>query len=497
MLLMKILASFMVIASLTLGASLADMIAPRGLAVAQITSVLPPGTLPVCTTNPVAPTVLTFRRCCIIDSGSRFCGDSSNVAIAAGSTGDNLTDNFISDLLNVDVSSNAGDDQVMIGNGTVYRGVTLPSCSDVTEKLSYQNATNTWSCETDGDNITNDDLADLNNVNADVIPTDDFMIIGNGTSFRGVSLLGCNATTEKLIYTTATNSFSCETDGGGGGTQGTLDDAFDAGNVIDGAACETAPIRITRGGDDFWDICIDASGVPSLIATCNGAACDAIQNIPSGKAAIQQGDGTEFERVTSGGVHTYSAVRRPTHSFQWSAGSMFGDGTECDVNPTDETINSTPSQGMRCPMSTAETDGFIYGLPIELPGNFEKSLDVFFNIRAYLIVDDGAGTWHGAMSIDCVGEGETPGTYGTEIGLDLAPAGADNVNDEVHDIGDGVIDTDTSGANCNPGDTLYWRWRSCDTDATPSANCTSSAGFETDMSIFNVRMEYRTNSETE
>jgi hypothetical protein len=148
-------------------------------------------------------------------------------------------------------------------------------------------------------------------------------------------------------------------------------------------------------------------------------------------------------------------------------------------------------------MTTAEADGFIYGLPITLPGNFQKTDDATFKIKAYLITDGGAGTWHGQISIDCVGNGEVPGTYGTAVGLDLTPEAGDAVNDEIHDTAAGVVDTDTTGADCDPGDTLYWRWLSCDTDATPTAGCTSSAGFENDMSIFSIRMEYKSNSWSE
>ena len=225
--------------------------------------------------------------------------------------------------------------------------------------------------------------------------------------------------------------------------------------------------------------------------------CNTVQSLPSGTTWEVQGDGTLLERMTAAGVHTYHNAGRPTSSLQWSAMAMNGDGVECDAAPTDETINGLPTQGMRCPMTSSETDGFIYGVGYELPGNFDKTGDLGFNAGAYLITDNGAGTWHGQISIACISEGEPPGAWGTEVGLDLTPVAADVVDDEIRDSAASVVDTDTGGADCDPGDTLYWRYRSCDTNASPTAGCTSSAGFENDMSLFLVRASFRKNSRTE
>jgi hypothetical protein len=173
---------------------------------------------------------------------------------------------------------------------------------------------------------------------------------------------------------------------------------------------------------------------------------------------------------------------------------MNGDGTECNAAPTDETINGEKTQGMRCPMTTAETDGTIWGIGVTVPGNFDKTKDITFKVKAYLITDAGAGTWHGQIAIDCVGEGQVRGVYDTAVGLDLTPAAGDIVGTEVYDTAAAVVDTDTTGADCDPGDTLYWKFTSCDTDATPSTGCTSSAGFENDLSIFSIRAEFGINS---
>jgi hypothetical protein len=177
----------------------------------------------------------------------------------------------------------------------------------------------------------------------------------------------------------------------------------------------------------------------------------------------------------------------------WPSAAMSADGTECS-DASEVTINSGPKvYTIACPMTTSETDGYIYGQPVVLPDSFDQTADVIFKLTAYLTTDGGAGTWHGVIAIQC----QTPGdgidsTWGTGIGLDLTPVDGDVVNDVIQDVST-AVDTDTTGEDCDPGDILFWRWKSCDTDATPSTGCTSSAGFENDMSILGVSMEYTSN----
>lgn len=179
-----------------------------------------------------------------------------------------------------------------------------------------------------------------------------------------------------------------------------------------------------------------------------------------------------------------------TKPIAWPAAAMSADGTECS-DPAEVTINSGPKQyTIACPHATSETDGFIYGQGVPLPDHFDKTQDVTFELSAYLTTDSGAGTWHGEIAIQCQGEGEIiDSTWGTGIGLDLTPAAGDVVNDVVQDTS-AAVDTDTTGQDCDAGDMLFWRWKSCDTDATPSSGCTSSAGFENDLSVLAMKMKY-------
>ena len=61
----------------------------------------------------------------------------------------------------------------------------------------------------------------------------------------------------------------------------TLDQAFDNGNEIDNSVCTGSSFRISEGGDDFWEFCIDGNDLPVQRAFCNGAACPREDTIPT------------------------------------------------------------------------------------------------------------------------------------------------------------------------------------------------------------------------
>ena len=252
----------------------------------------------------------------------------------------------------------------------------------------------------------------------------------------------------------------------------------------------------------------------------NSAGADALRVYDDGETRIGDADGANYWSISSSGAMTAAGTASVTlpadsvgasalssaaiesgdidvadlpdqvRSVSWAASGMSADATDC-TDPSEVTINSGPKvYTLACPMASSETDGFIYGQPWIIPDGFDQTADVTFELTAYLTTDGGAGTWHGEVAIQCQSEGEiVDSTWGTGIGLDLTPAAADVVNDVIQDTS-AAVDTDTTGEDCDPGDTLFWRWKSCDTDATPSSGCTSSAGFENDMSILGMKMEW-------
>jgi len=154
------------------------------------------------------------------------------------------------------------DDTIMLGNGTLWQSKAIPDCAAAGSKLLYAAGTNTWSCGTDLDvsggdasttvgssvdselalfsgtsgkllkratgsgltKIANGVLsvatsgtdyqvgdADLTAIAA-IAPTDDTLLVANGTTWQSKAIPDCAAAGSKLLYTAATNAWSCGTD---------------------------------------------------------------------------------------------------------------------------------------------------------------------------------------------------------------------------------------------------------------------------------------------
>jgi hypothetical protein len=235
------------------------------------------------------------------------------------------------------------------------------------------------------------------------------------------------------------------------------------------------------------------SGVAYIECTCNASPCPPNFIVPTGEVlTISDDSGTDYVEFNDSAQVGFSGDARPYGSMEWRASSMVGDNDECDEDPTLITINGESKMAMHCTMGGAEDDGVIWSADgVTVPSNFDKTADMTAEIRAYLVVDNGAGTKYGNIAIDCVPDGEAPGSYGTAVTLNLVFIAIDGLGDETYAISASALDTDTTGADCDPGDTLYWRYTACDTDATPSTSCTSSTGFENDADISSIRFIYR------
>ena len=186
-------------------------------------------------------------------------------------------------------------------------------------------------------------------------------------------------------------------------------------------------------------------------------------------------------------MYQVAAAYRERHSVVWPAGSMSTDGTECTA-PTEITINSGHIRwAIVCPMPGTEIDGSIYGA-IQMPDSWDAGT-VTFHGEALIDNDGGAGTFHGDIACQSVGDTDTvSASYGTGADLDFDEIAGDVVWDTIKVSGDAAV---TCSGTPVAGDTLYWRWKACDTDATPSTNCTTStAATITDLSITSMKMEY-------
>jgi hypothetical protein len=132
------------------------------------------------------------------------------------------------------------------------------------------------------DDITDDSITSLTDVGSSVNSSvDDQMLVSDGNDFEGILLVNCDPANQKLMYSTATNSWSCQTDATG--ATSTLDQAFDNGQEMNSAECGVKPLKISNGGDDYWLLCVESgpSGLPTLQAVCDGGTCPGVITAPT------------------------------------------------------------------------------------------------------------------------------------------------------------------------------------------------------------------------
>lgn len=176
---------------------------------------------------------------------------------------------------------------------------------------------------------------------------------------------------------------------------------------------------------------------------------------------------------------------KEVRSMYWGAGAMSTDGTDCSA-PSEVSISSGPKfYIIACAMGSAETDGFIHGSTV-LPDGIDIASDATFEVTARIVTDNAGATAQGYIEIQCVAADATVGSsWSGGANLDITQAAADVADDLLQDTS-ATVDL----ATCSAGATLFWRFKICDTDATPSTGCTSSAGAENDHQIVGMKMEY-------
>jgi len=283
-------------------------------------------------------------------------------------------------------------------------------------------------------------------------------------------------------------------DGGGSGGATSLDASFDIGKEIDGATSKANCLRIGNGVE-YWCLYYDGS---SLIMESGNSAIDNVIRISSNQTWVVYDQEAAADMWTidpdassTNAMYTIASAYRPLKSIEWLAGAIETDGTEC-TDSTTITINSGhKAAAIVCPMGTSETDGFLYG-SVTMPDAWDGGT-VAFEMNAVIDNDGGAGTFHGDIACQVVADTETvSASYGTGADLDIDEVAGDVVWDYVSVNGDASL---TCSGTPAAGNLLLWRWKACDTDASPSTNCTSStAATITDMSILNVKMEYSVDS---
>ena len=280
--------------------------------------------------------------------------------------------------------------------GTVAYSTTCARCNIA--------GANNWIQCTVGGDVSINQISDLGDVNADVDATDDTYIVGNGTEYRKVTRVACNPATDISSYDADTNTESCVADVGG--SSQTLDGAFDTGTgEIDGAACETKVFRISRGGDDYLDFCVDSSGVPKIIATCDAAGCDNTIGIATDRNYIINDVEAALDVFTIdpdaasiNAMYQYGANYQPLVTAEVVL-RPFGD---CTATVEAIIANDPGDDWITCADATGDGVSFSYKVTTKISG------DTTVKITMLGVNKNAAPT--GNFDLQCAGQSVRPGT---------------------------------------------------------------------------------------
>lgn len=248
------------------------------------------------------------------------------------------------------------------------------------------------------------ELSDLTDVHADVTAADEQLMMGDGVFFRGVTWPSCDETTGKVHLDPDTNELECATDASGATT--TLDAAFNAGTgEIDSALCGTKTVKITNGGDDFIEICVDASGIPRILGTCDGAGCDNVQGIATDRDFILHDIEASLDMWT---IDPDAAS--PNAMYQVESGYELLTSAEVPLRPAgdcsvaEEAIvaNAPLAEWITCADTTGDTLAFDY----KIPG--KASLDVTLTLTMTAVNKNASPT--GTFTLACAAQSIISGT---------------------------------------------------------------------------------------
>ena len=293
----------------------------------------------------------------------------------------------------------------------------------------------------------------------------------------------CNATPDG-------NDFYLGSGGGGGGG---LNDAHLIDPEIRNANSRANAMHV--GGSSLHGCKTYVEG-GEAIHECTDAAgntTDTKLAAVAGKTIQFLGDQTLFQVMSDNGTWSYFGAGRLRGQTGWAAGSMIGDGTECEKRDQDEVINGTDTIGLRCNMPGTQADGVITSLPIDLPYGFDPAGGIDLTLKAHIINDVGGGTSHGTIQISCASVGQKPGAWSSHIEMDITTAAVDDIHDVVSS-GTVTVPTDSGGVACAAYDMLYWKYTLCDNSSLGTL-CQSSGGHEDTLSYAHMRAEFRKNAQ--
>lgn len=278
----------------------------------------------------------------------------------------------------------------------------------------------------------------------------DGVILGGATS-----LLFTEGATREFQYIASLGEWVLMS-GGTGTSTDDLQDVFARGTVIDTSTAAT-PFTIKDPSSAAKVVIYWSGGVPTFeFLGADGQPLDRSRNINSGKFDRITVNGSECERLTGAGVHSYSNVCRPWAKITFKPGALEFDETPTTgcAAPTSAVINSGPKvQYWQCADNDAATT---YGhIPMDDSG-WDAS-PIKFTLYANHAVDEDL-TCTLDFVTQCVSPGDTPLNVWSAVGTDTdvvitRTAAGNDPNDDLQ-ASTGEI---TPAGSCAVGDTIYFK----------------------------------------
>lgn len=238
--------------------------------------------------------------------------------------------------------------------------------------------------------------------------------------------------------------------GSGGGGAGTLDQAFDGGNVIDGATAART-FRAgdgTRGIEAFGDATLGAVIRPFPLGDSIWHIWTNFEGCIKDEEAVATMLCYNPDAATTREMMEYKVNYRPRGYFFVPAGALVGDGTNCPLSASAVTINSGPKlYTMICGSGANGDMDFDVVMPMDWDGTalvFEPS---------YTQTAANTSAMNSDIKAQCRGVAETPSsTWGTAVAIDDAAVTGTNAEDKTLS---GAV---TPAGTCAAGDHLYVRY---------------------------------------
>lgn len=245
-------------------------------------------------------------------------------------------------------------------------------------------------------------------------------------------------------------SYAQNSSDGGGGGAGTLDQAFDGGNEINGATSAN-PVIIGNGtqkgklyGDPTKGFVIEPDPLGDSAWRCWTNFNCIIRDEEAGATIFTIDPDAASTRL----MYEFGSNYRPRGYFYVPASAFVGDGTNCPSSASAVTINSGPKvYTMICGSGANGDMDFDVVMPMDWDGGtlvFEPS---------YTQTAANTSAMHSDVKSQCRGAGETPSsTWGTPVNIDDAAVTGSSAEDKTLS---GAV---TPAGTCTAGDHLYGRY---------------------------------------